>query len=168
MPIELARWKVGRTFHLARPLYRPRRHPGFLRDSILAACWEPRIILLARLASRAALRRRNTFTRGNRSKQTIADATAFILKWGAQAQAFGWTVPELFGLHPVPEQPTANYSRLSRVDDLGLVWLLRSRPVVALTETTASIQGATAVLTYRKINKPALGPVDSPDDWGAT
>jgi hypothetical protein len=60
MPIELARWKVGRTFHLARPLYRPRRHPGFLRDSILAAFWEPLIILTAR--PRAALGRRNRRT----------------------------------------------------------------------------------------------------------
>jgi hypothetical protein len=83
-------------------------------------------------------------------------------------QAFGWTVPELFGLHPVPEQPAPNYNRLGRVDDMGLVWLLHSRPVVALTETTVAIQRATAVLTYRKINEPALGPVgDSLDDWGA-
>ena len=104
----------------------------------------------------------------DRWRQAIADATAFILKWGVQAQAFGWTVPELFGLHPVPEQPAPSYRRLSRYDETGLIWQLRSRPVVALTETTAAIQGATAVLTYRKINKPALGPVgDSLDDWGA-
>jgi hypothetical protein len=43
-------------------------------------------------------------------------------------QAFGWTAPELFGLPPVREQPAANYSRLSRVDDIGLIWLLRGRP----------------------------------------
>jgi hypothetical protein len=97
------------------------------------------------------------------------DATAFTSQWGAKAHAFGWTARELFGLHPVPEQPAGNYSRLSRLDDTGLIWLLRGRPVVALTETTAAIQGATAVLTYRKINKPALGPVgDSLDDWRAT
>jgi hypothetical protein len=97
------------------------------------------------------------------------DATAFTSQWGAQAHAFGWTARELFGLHPVPERPAGNYSRLSRLDDTGLIWLLRGRPVVALTETTAAIQGATAVLTYRKINKPALGPVgDSLDDWRAT
>jgi hypothetical protein len=105
----------------------------------------------------------------DRWHQAIADATTFVTKWGAQAHAFGWTARELFGLHPVPERPAGNYSRLSRLDDTGLIWLLRGRPVVALTETTAAIQGATAVLTYRKINKPALGPVgDSLDDWRAT
>ena len=35
MPIELARWKVGRTFHLARALYRPRR-PSRLRHRAAA------------------------------------------------------------------------------------------------------------------------------------
>ena len=68
----------------------------------------------------------------------------------------------------MPERPAPSYKRLSRYDERGLIWLLRSRPVVVLTETTAAIQGATAVLTYRKINKPALGPVgDSLDDFGA-
>ena len=71
----------------------------------------------------------------DRWRQAIADATAFISKWGAQAQAFGWTARELFGLHTPPERPAANYSRLSRYDETGLIWLLRGRPVVALTET---------------------------------
>ena len=72
----------------------------------------------------------------------------------------------MFGLHPVPDKPAANYRRLSRYDETGLIWLLSSRSVIALTETTAAIQGATAVLTYRKLNKPALGPVgDSLDDF---
>ena len=70
--------------------------------------------------------------------------------------------------NPVPGRPASSYRRLSRYDETGLIWLLRSRPVVVLTETTAAIQGATAVLTYRKINRPALGPVgDSLDDFGA-
>jgi hypothetical protein len=61
-----------------------------------------------------------------------------------------------------------NYRRLSRYDETGLIWLLRGRPVIALTETIAAIQGATAVLTYRKLNKPSLGPLgDSLDDMGA-
>jgi hypothetical protein len=113
--------------------------------------------------------KRPAYVPEDRWHQAIADATTFVTKWGAQAHAFGWTARELFGLHPVPERPAGNYSRLSRLDDTGLIWLLRGRPVVALTETTAAIQGATAVLTYRKINKPALGPVgDSLDDWWAT
>jgi hypothetical protein len=109
------------------------------------------------------------FVPNDRWQLAVEDGWQFLAVWGAEAWAFGWTVPELFGLHPVPEQPAANYARLARLDETGLVWLLRRRPIVALTETTAAIQGATAFLTYRKINKPALGPVgDSLDDWGAT
>jgi hypothetical protein len=40
-----------------------------------------------------------------------------------------------------------------------LVWLLEGRPVVALTADTASIRHPTGgITTYRKHNKPALGP----------
>jgi hypothetical protein len=103
----------------------------------------------------------------DRWRQAIADATSFISEWGGQAQAFGWTARELFGLHTPPARPAANYSRLSRYDETGLIWLLQGRPVVALTETTAAIKSATAVVTYRKSNKPALGPLgDSLDDMG--
>jgi len=64
--------------------------------------------------------------------------------------------------------PTLTFQRLSRYDATGLIWLLRGRPVIALTETEAAIQGALAVLIYRKLRKPALGPVgDSLDDVGA-
>ena len=96
--------------------------------------------------------------------------SAVLGRWGEQAQALGWTARELFGLHTVPERPAANYRRLSRYDETGLVWLLRGQAVIALTETIAAIlQGATAVLTYRKLNKPALGPLgDSLDDMGPT
>jgi hypothetical protein len=92
-------------------------------------------------------------------QQAIEDGHRFLARWGMQSEAFGWTARELFGLHQVAERPAPSYSRLSRYDETGLIWLLRGRPVVALTKTTAAIQGATAVLTYRKINKPALGPV---------
>jgi len=93
----------------------------------------------------------------DRWHQAVADATAFISKWGPQAQALGWTARELFGLHTPPERPLASYRRLARYDETGLVWLLRGRPVIALTETVAAIQGATGVVTYRKLNKPDLG-----------
>jgi hypothetical protein len=93
---------------------------------------------------------------------------AFTSKWGEQALTFGWTARELFGLPPIPSHPTPSYRRLSRYDQTGLIWLLRGRPVVALTETEAAIQGATSRLVYRKQCKPALGPVgDSLDDWVA-
>jgi hypothetical protein len=57
---------------------------------------------------------------------------------------------------------------LSRYDETGLIWLLQGRPVVALTASEAAIRGHSgATLTYRKYNKPALGPLgDSLDDMG--
>ena len=101
----------------------------------------------------------------DRWQQTVQDADRFLARWGAQAQALGWKAHELFGLHTVPARPAPTYSRLSRYDETGLIWLLRGRPVVALTEATAVIQGATGRLVYRKHNKPALGPLgDSLDD----
>jgi hypothetical protein len=98
-------------------------------------------------------------------QQAVEDGRKFLARWGQQAETLGWTPRDLFGLHAVQEQPAANYRRPSRYDETGLIWLLRGRPVVALTETTAAIQGATTVVTCRKLNKPALGPVgDSLDD----
>ena len=103
-----------------------------------------------------------------RWRQAIAEAAAFLAKWGARAHACDWTARDLFGLHPVSAHPTLTFQRLSRYDATGLIWLLRGRPVIALTETEAAIQGALAVLIYRKLRKPALGPVgDSLDDVGA-
>ena len=80
----------------------------------------------------------------------------------------GWTARQLFGLHTRPERPAASYSRLSRYDETGLIWLLRGRPVVALTATEAAIKHQSGnITTYRKLNKPALGPLgDSLDDMG--
>jgi hypothetical protein len=87
----------------------------------------------------------------DRWHQAIIDATAFATEWGPEAQALGWREPELLGLHPVPEQPAANYDRLARLDDMGLIWLLRGRPVVALTATEAAYRCPSgAILTYRR------------------
>jgi hypothetical protein len=117
----------------------------------------------------AALRSRcPDYVPGDRWEQAVQDADAFLATWGALARALGWTTHELFGLHPVPEPPAANYSRLSRYDYTGLIWLLQGLAVVALTETQAAILGRSgATLTYRKHNKPALGPLgDCLDDMG--
>jgi hypothetical protein len=87
----------------------------------------------------------------DRWRHAIADATAFATEWGGEAQAFGWTAAELFGLHPVQKQPAANCDRLARLDDMGLIWLLRGRPVVALTATEAAYRCPSgAILTYRR------------------
>jgi hypothetical protein len=99
--------------------------------------------------------------------QAIRDADNFLGKWGARAHALGWTACELFGLHALPAHPAPNYSRLCRYDETGLVWLLHGRPVVGLTEATATIQAPRGRLVYRKHNKPALGTLgDSLDDIG--
>jgi len=80
----------------------------------------------------------------------VEDGRRFLANWGTQAEALGWTARDLFGLAPVPDKPAGNYRRLSRYDLTGLVWLLRGRPVVALTATTAAIQAPGGVITYRR------------------
>jgi hypothetical protein len=103
-------------------------------------------------------------------QQAVEDARRFLARWGEQAEALGWSTADLFGLAPVPERPSTNYRRLSRYDLTGLLWLLKGRPVVALTDTTVAIQTRSgAILTYRKYNKPALGQLgDCLDDIGQT
>jgi hypothetical protein len=99
--------------------------------------------------------------------QACEDGRQFLGVWGDQATELGWTAKELFGLHPVPSYPHPSYARLSRYDETGLVWLLDGKVVTALTATTADIQHKTGAITvYRKLNKPALGPLgDSLEDF---
>jgi hypothetical protein len=96
----------------------------------------------------------------------VEDARRFLARWGHQAHDLGWTPRDLFGLHKPPAKPHPSYSRLSRYDEIGLIWLLCGREVVALTDATAAIQNPTAAITvFRRFNKPALGPVgDCLDD----
>jgi hypothetical protein len=56
--------------------------------------------------------------------RAIADSDAFLNRWGEQAHMLGWTVRDLWGLHTPPKNPHATYSRLSRYDQTGLIWLL--------------------------------------------
>jgi len=102
-----------------------------------------------------------------RWRKAVEDGSKFLARWGEQAEAMGWPPRDLFGLHAVPEKPHPSYSRLSRYDATGLCWLLQGRPVVALTETTATIRNPTGTITtYRRFNKPALGPLgDSLDNF---
>jgi len=102
----------------------------------------------------------------DRWQQAIADGQHFLARWGEQADALGWTATDLFGLHRPPTNPHPRYSRLSRYDEAGLIWLLCGREVIALTEATAAIQNPTGAVTiYRRFNKPAYGPLgDSLDD----
>jgi hypothetical protein len=84
-------------------------------------------------------------------QQVVVDARSFIARWGKQAEKLGWTAKDLFGLFPVPPKPHPTFRRLSRHDATGLIWLLRGRPVVALTAESAAIESLTgAVTVYRK------------------
>jgi len=98
--------------------------------------------------------------------QAVEDGRRFLGAWDEKAAVLGWTARGLFGLHQVPDSPKPTYRRLSRYDATGLIWLLRGRPVVALTANTAAIKNPTgAVTVYRRHNKPALGPLgDSLED----
>jgi hypothetical protein len=89
-------------------------------------------------------------------QRAIEDGHRFVTQWGKQAEALGWAPADLFGLYTPPEKPAPNYRRLSRYDQTGLIWLLRGRPVIALTQTAATILARSgANLTYHRHNKPA-------------
>jgi hypothetical protein len=97
-------------------------------------------------------------------QQAIEDGHRFVTRWGKHAEALGWAPADLFGLHIPPEKPVPNYRRLSRYDQTGLIWLLHGRPVIALTETAATILAQSgANLTYRRYIKPAPAAGDCLD-----
>jgi hypothetical protein len=119
-------------------------------------------------AAFAALERRcPDYVKEERWLVAVMSGVRFLEGLGASAAALGWTAEELFGLHTPPANPHPSYDRLARYDCTGLIWLLSGNPVVALTSDTAAIQnGSGSITTYRKLNKPALGPLgDSLDDF---
>ena len=76
----------------------------------------------------------------DRWRLALADAERFLAEWGDAAERLGWTEADLFDLHEtVP---------LSRVDRMGLVWLLKGERVVLLTEGVARLERGLAV--YRR------------------
>jgi len=100
----------------------------------------------------------------DRWQQAIADGRTFLARWGDQAHALGWTAGDLFGLFSVPDHVKPSFNRLSRYDETGLIWLLDGRRVAALSEDKAAIQSPSGNVTiYRKLNKPALGPLGVDD-----
>lgn len=102
-----------------------------------------------------------------RWQQAVTDGRKFLASWGDQATALGWKPKEVFGLPTPPAKPHPSYSRLSRYDETGLVWLLEGKAVVAMSSSTAAIRHPSGSITnYRKDNKPAFGPLgDSLDDF---
>jgi hypothetical protein len=103
----------------------------------------------------------------DRWQRAVKDGDCFLARWGEQAERLDWTARELFGLHAVPDNPSRNYCRLSRYDETGLIWLLQGRPVVMLTDATATIENPGGAHTvYRKNGRPSFGPVgDTLDDF---
>jgi hypothetical protein len=101
----------------------------------------------------------------DRWQQAVEDGRGFLVQWGDKAEALGWTARDLFGLQAPPAKRHPSYSRLSRYDEAGLIWLLQGREVVALAEATAAIQSSTGAITiYRRHNKALGPPGDSLDD----
>src|SRR5437016_5489016 len=45
-------------------------------------------------------------------QRAVADGRRFLAQWGEQAEAFGWSPTDLFGLHDPPAQPHPSYRRL--------------------------------------------------------
>jgi len=87
----------------------------------------------------------------DRWHQAVSNGKAFLTRWGDQAHALGWTARDLFGLIAVPEHAKPSFSRLSRYDETGLIWLLQGRKVLALTAETAAIHNPSgSITTYRK------------------
>ena len=109
------------------------------------------------------------YVEAERWQHCLIDAQRFLAEWGEKAAALGWTAHDLFGLAPIPDKPKLSFERLSRYDATGLIWLLGGRRVIAMTDSTAAIETASGgTLTYRRYNKPALGPIgDSLDDMEA-
>jgi hypothetical protein len=89
----------------------------------------------------AALERRcPDYVEANRWRQAVEDGRRFLARWGDQAEALGWVPRDLFGLHKPLAKPHPSYSRLSRYDETGLIWLLCGRDVIELTNVAASIR----------------------------
>jgi hypothetical protein len=94
----------------------------------------------------------------DRWRRCAEDGRRFFAAWADRAEALGWKPQDLFGLMSVPRHAKPSFNRLARYDEIGLIWLLAGREVVALTEATAAIRSPTgAITTYRRHNKPALG-----------
>ena len=87
-----------------------------------------------------------------RWQRCVEDGRRFLATWDEQAGRLGWTGADLFGLHDPPSTPSPSYSRLSRRDCAGLIWILDSRPVVALTDRAAIMKTLSGTLTWRRVS----------------
>ena len=80
-------------------------------------------------------------------RELVDNAGRFIDRWAAQAGSLGWTTVTIFGCHP--EAP------LARCDMQGLVFVIGSGEVIAITAATATIRTrAGALQTFRRMPLP--------------
>jgi hypothetical protein len=81
----------------------------------------------------------------DRWQWAVEDGRGFLGQWAEQAEALGWSVDDVLGLHPT--------APATRYDAMGLVWCLRGSKVVALTANTATIRTESGSLLqfYRKL-----------------
>jgi hypothetical protein len=81
-------------------------------------------------------------------QQLVGDAERFLEEWAQHAAALGWPAWELFGCH--------RRAPWGRIDGMGLVLLLHSDPLAALTVTEAVIRRASGAhqTWYRKPREP--------------
>jgi hypothetical protein len=95
-------------------------------------------------------------------QQGVIDAQRFLRTWERQVRDLGWTTADLFGLYEPPANPGLTYRRLGRYDATGLIWLLRGRPVVAVTAESAAIgaAGGGVVTFYCRKAKPGRAAFD--------
>src|SRR5262249_47846554 len=101
-------------------------------------------------------------------QQAVEDGHRFVTQWGKQAEGLGWAPADLFGLHIPPEKPAPNSRRLPRYEKPGLGGLWRGGGFVDLPNDRAFIATATGTVSYRRYNKPTLGPLgDSLDDFAS-
>jgi hypothetical protein len=81
-----------------------------------------------------------------RWRYIVDDAAAFLTQWGLTAANLGWSAHNLFGVHSAA--PAARYNAM------GLIPLLHSDQVVALTESTATIRKQSgAVLRFSRTHQ---------------
>ena len=79
----------------------------------------------------------------------VDDCGRFLDSWAVQAAALGWDVRDLFGL--------ADTKPEARVDLAGLLWLLRGRELVALTDRTAAIMTPSGAVQHFYRRDPGPG-----------
>lgn len=81
-----------------------------------------------------------------RWRYIVDDADAFLKQWGVAAANLGWSAHDLFGVHPA--------APAVRFDAMGLIPLLHGNPVIALTETTATLRGSSgSIQRFNRIHK---------------